>query len=196
GAAGHPLVEQDDPVSLGVEHPPLRRAHPRAWPAVQEDDRLALRVAAHLVVQLVPVAHRQVAGLVRLDLGVEGAQVRAVTTARVHGPEPTPVARCSGTGLQVPSGACAHLPRTGTRPCRCATAGGAGCSCRSSLSACGRTSATPRRWRPSGRSSTTPSTGGSPRSTWRTTTVHPRVQLRRTSAGCCGPTWPRCAMSW
>src|SRR5699024_10361025 len=74
------------------------------WSAVQEDDRLARRVTAHLVVQLVPVADPQVPGLVRLDLRVEGAQVRAVTASGVHGSNLPRDARCSGAGLRATLG--------------------------------------------------------------------------------------------
>ena len=46
-----------------------------AWPAMEEHDRLARRVAAQFPVQLMPVTNVEMARFVRLDLGIQGAQL-------------------------------------------------------------------------------------------------------------------------
>ena len=75
-------------------------------------------------------------------------------------------------------------PRTATRshPVPPRRAQRAAC-CPRSRSACGTTSATTSRSRPSGRSCAAPSTSASPTSTWPTTTGRPTARPRRTSAG-------------
>ena len=67
------LVEEDDPVLLGVEEPPHLAVRSAAGSAVEEDDRLARRVPALLEVELVQVGDAEPSGPVRLDLGVEPA---------------------------------------------------------------------------------------------------------------------------
>jgi hypothetical protein len=55
-AAAAALVKEEDAVARGIEEPPRPGIAARARAAVQENDRLALRVAAFLPVNLVAVA--------------------------------------------------------------------------------------------------------------------------------------------
>src|SRR5690606_17003332 len=67
------LVEEHDAVALGVEEATLLGVGASARPAVQEDDRLALRVARRLLVQAMSRAHVDDALRVRLDRRIGGA---------------------------------------------------------------------------------------------------------------------------
>ena len=69
--AASALIEQDDPVPLGIEETPVPGRRAAAGAAVQEDDGLALRVARLLPVDPLPVADQQLAALVGLDRRVE-----------------------------------------------------------------------------------------------------------------------------
>jgi len=51
------LVEDEDLVLVGIELPPVVRARSAAGPTMQEGDGLALRIAAQLPVQAVPVTN-------------------------------------------------------------------------------------------------------------------------------------------
>lgn len=51
--AGSPLIEQDDPIHSRVEVAPVALVAAAAGPAVQEHDRLPLRIATLLVVKCV-----------------------------------------------------------------------------------------------------------------------------------------------
>jgi hypothetical protein len=70
-ATGAPLVEQDDAVAVGVEVPAVAGRAARAGAAVQDDGRLALRVAADLPVEAVAVPDVQQALRVRLERRVK-----------------------------------------------------------------------------------------------------------------------------
>ena len=61
------LIEQYDAIACRVEQPPDRGLEPSARPAVQEDNRLAGRIATLFPVNLLTVADIQHAGGVRLD---------------------------------------------------------------------------------------------------------------------------------
>jgi hypothetical protein len=65
------LVEQHDAVRGGVEEAPHPRIRAATGPAVQEHDRLAARVAALFVVQLVHFRDAEPAGVVRADRWIQ-----------------------------------------------------------------------------------------------------------------------------
>jgi hypothetical protein len=73
-AAAAALVEQQDVIALGIEQPAMVGAAGGAGAAVEEDDGLALRVAAQLPINLMAVAGVEPSGAVGLDGGVEGTQ--------------------------------------------------------------------------------------------------------------------------
>src|SRR5262249_5413684 len=78
-AAGAALVEQHGAVVAGVEEAALRRAAAGARPAMQQQDRLAGRLAALLPIHHLALVARQLAAVERLDLRVELAALH-------HGP--------------------------------------------------------------------------------------------------------------
>ena len=65
------LVEEDDPVDVGIEISAHARGTSRAGTAMEDDRGLAARVAADLPIDEVPVADVEHAVVVRLDFGVE-----------------------------------------------------------------------------------------------------------------------------
>ena len=67
------LIEQDDPVSRGIEKTPRPRVAACAGTAVQEDRRLAARIAALFPVNLVAVTDGQVTLAMRFDGRIESA---------------------------------------------------------------------------------------------------------------------------
>ena len=69
--AGAALVEEDDAVPRRVEEAPIRRVDTSAGPAVEEDGRLACRVADLFVVELVQVGDAETAAPKRLDRRIE-----------------------------------------------------------------------------------------------------------------------------
>jgi serine/threonine protein kinase len=69
-AAAIALIEHDDPVAGWVEHAAVIRRTSGAGPTVEEHDRLSCRVARHLEVQVVAVAHVEHPRLVRLDFRI------------------------------------------------------------------------------------------------------------------------------
>ena len=68
------LVEEDDPVRLGVEEAPVVFACAAARSPVHEHRWLAVGIAALLVVDLVVVVHGEETVVVRFDVGVEGTE--------------------------------------------------------------------------------------------------------------------------
>src|SRR5690606_40530380 len=73
GAPGAALVEQHDAILRRVVETAHLCAAAAAGAAVQQHHRLAVRIAALLVVELVAAIDLEGAGLVGLDLGVQGA---------------------------------------------------------------------------------------------------------------------------
>jgi hypothetical protein len=69
------LIEADDAVGLGVEEAAVSQVAGTSRTAVEEDDRLAVGVAALLPVDLVDVGDLQHARAIRFDLRVEGASL-------------------------------------------------------------------------------------------------------------------------
>ena len=70
------LVEQHDAIDRRIEEAPAFRIRAAARATVQEHHRLAVRIAALLVVQRVQRRHRQHAAVERLDLGIQRTQRR------------------------------------------------------------------------------------------------------------------------
>ena len=60
-----------DPPDIGIEEPAVIGRTTAAWPAVHEDDGLAVAFAALFVVQCVKRGHLQSAGVERFDRWVE-----------------------------------------------------------------------------------------------------------------------------
>jgi hypothetical protein len=77
-AAAAALVEEDDAIACGIEEPACACVAAGARAAVQEDRRLARRIAAFLPVDLVTVADGQMPVAVRLDGRMESAPRVAV----------------------------------------------------------------------------------------------------------------------
>jgi hypothetical protein len=71
------LVEEDDPVALGIEVAPAAAMTAGAGSAVDDERGLAVRVAARLPVDAVPVAHVQEAVRVRLERRVRASGFHA-----------------------------------------------------------------------------------------------------------------------
>src|SRR5207342_2168870 len=67
------LVEQDDPVLRGIVEPAHLRAAAGARAAMKQHHRLALRIAALLVIQRMAAVDLQGAAVVAVDLGIKGA---------------------------------------------------------------------------------------------------------------------------
>src|SRR5262245_59106031 len=65
------LIEEDDAVCGRVEEAARPVVAARAGPAMHEHCRLAARIAAFLVVDLVQIGYAQVAGRVGLDGGIQ-----------------------------------------------------------------------------------------------------------------------------
>jgi hypothetical protein len=72
-AAAAALIEQDDPVARRIEEPSRAGVATGAGSAVQEDRRLARRIAAFLPIDFVTVADRQVPLAVRFNGRIESA---------------------------------------------------------------------------------------------------------------------------
>ena len=68
---GSPLVEEHDPIRVGVEPTSMVRRTTRARSAVQHQRGLAVRVAAHLPIDKVVVADVEHAALGGPDLGIQ-----------------------------------------------------------------------------------------------------------------------------
>mmetsp|Transcript_47680 Transcript_47680/g.93123 ORF Transcript_47680/g.93123 Transcript_47680/m.93123 type:complete len:266 (-) Transcript_47680:151-948(-) len=78
------LVDQDDAVALRIEEAAVTLRAPPAGPTVDEHHRLAVPVAALLVVDRVARAHVQPAGVVGFDRGVQRAE-RGAASEPPHG---------------------------------------------------------------------------------------------------------------
>ena len=65
------LVEQDDSIGVRIVRAPHRRVGAATRPAMHDDDRFALWIAAFLEIDAVQIGHFQRAGPIGLDLGVE-----------------------------------------------------------------------------------------------------------------------------
>ena len=81
-ASAAALVEEDDPVSVGVEPPPYDRAAARPRPAVHDERGLATGVAADLPVHEMAVADIEHPLLVRLDLRIQHVLIHPTTPLR------------------------------------------------------------------------------------------------------------------
>src|SRR5581483_2791146 len=75
------LIEQHDAIRRGIEELAALRIAARPRSTVQEHHRLAARIAALFVIERVQRRHRQGAGLVGVDGGIERA-----AGLRVHSP--------------------------------------------------------------------------------------------------------------
>ena len=72
GPACAALVEQHDAVVIGIVEAAHLRAAAGPWAAVQQHDRLAVRVATLFEIQPVAAIDLQRAGVERFDVGVQG----------------------------------------------------------------------------------------------------------------------------
>ena len=90
--AGAALVEQDDPVGLGIVETPHLGPAARARPAVQQHHRLALGVAALFVIQPVAAVRLQEAAVVGFKVGVQAAHA-VFATGRGSGDSSPPPLR-------------------------------------------------------------------------------------------------------
>jgi hypothetical protein len=75
------LIEQHDPVDIRIEEPPHIGVATAAGTAVEEYHRLAVRIAAFLVIHAMAVADIEHAGAIRLDRRIEGSSCRVF----IHG---------------------------------------------------------------------------------------------------------------
>jgi hypothetical protein len=88
-AAAAALVEEDDSIACGIEEPSRARVAAGTRAAVQEDRRLARRIAAFLPVDLMAVADGQVPVAARLDGRIESAS-RAAVVQNLYSSEAVP----------------------------------------------------------------------------------------------------------
>jgi hypothetical protein len=88
-AAAAALVEEDDAITCGIEEPARARVAAGARAAMQEDRRLARRIAAFLPVDLVAVADGQMPVAAWFDGRIESAS-RAVDVQNLYSSEAVP----------------------------------------------------------------------------------------------------------
>jgi len=65
--AAPPLVKKDNPVDIGIPETTHFCGAPATRSAMQKYHRLAMRVSALLIIELVAAANFQVAGVIRFD---------------------------------------------------------------------------------------------------------------------------------
>ena len=75
GTSASALIEQHDAVVLRIEEAPAFRIASRAGATVQKHNRLAVRIAALLVIQRMQIRHGEHAVIVGLDIGIQRAKL-------------------------------------------------------------------------------------------------------------------------
>ncbi len=85
-AAGAALIEDDDAIMGRIEEAAMGRPGPGTRPAMKEDHRHALGIAALLPIHLVPAVEIEHAAVERLDLRVKRAVVHGIPPGKRRAP--------------------------------------------------------------------------------------------------------------